>query len=109
MHVMSAVDYVKKVSRIKADGGDDLEVRKTRWRELVCILEALETQYGYKSMDGREAYTRDKKEEHKSTYSDDGVPDKHDSRIEIYPHTIDRERPRVLETRRRDVRMLIFV
>lgn len=48
-------------------GGDGEEsVRRVKWEELTRLMHALEEQHGWGEMDGREAYTRDEKPEHKS-------------------------------------------
>lgn len=85
-----AVEYVDQVSRVKArlgkgkgmgrgcaEDGEEMEVRKRRWDELVCVMMILEKEHGYAEMDGREVYTRDEKPEHKSNilgeFSGEGV------------------------------------
>ena len=42
------------------------EMRRVRWKELVCILEALEREVGWAEVDGTLAYTKEAPSSHKS-------------------------------------------
>jgi hypothetical protein len=60
------LDRVSAVKTGKGEEGEGDSVRRVKWDELVAVFHALEDKHGWAAMDGREAYTRDEKAEHKS-------------------------------------------
>lgn len=63
----AAFSHLYRIMAVKkGEKEDEHEVRRIKWEELVCVMQSLEGKSGYDKMDGREAYTRDEKESHKS-------------------------------------------
>jgi hypothetical protein len=64
----SAIKHVFAVAEARTGTSTHQEesVRRVKWDELVTVMRALEGMHGWAPMDGREAYTKDKEESHKS-------------------------------------------
>lgn len=65
----AAIDNMYLIMKVKGGGiskEEEDKAKRTRWEELVCVMEHLEEKFGWGSMDGTEAYTKDEKPEHKS-------------------------------------------
>lgn len=65
----AAIDNMYLIMKVKGGKGsaeDEHMARKTKWEELLCVMENLEQDYGWIPQDGRGAYTSDESESHKS-------------------------------------------
>lgn len=66
---IAAVRNTDMIMRIKAGDAtaeEELQARKSRWQELISVLEYLEKKFGYERVEGTSVYTRDETESHKS-------------------------------------------
>ena len=73
--IAKATDSLRKIQKLLYDPGHShadqssehgMELRQVRWKEIVCILEALETRLGWEEVDGTVAYTKEESSSHKS-------------------------------------------
>lgn len=69
MYDIKAVHEQKSTAK---DQEQEKRCREIRWKELVAIFDKLEEKFGWEQTDGRQYYTKDESEGHKSNVLGEG-------------------------------------